>query len=40
MDILYLTSESYFQLSFILIEMKFYSLLFLCDVYNKDHEIM
>ena len=34
------TSQSNFYLLFILIEMNFYQLSFLCDVYNEVHEHM
>ena len=37
-DIMWLASQSHFHLSFIFIEMNFYSLLFLCDVCNEVHE--
>ena len=40
MDIMWPTTQSYFHRFFILIEMKFYSLSFLCDVCNEVHEHM
>ena len=40
MGIMWPESQSHFHLLFIFIEMKFYSLLFLCDVYNEVHEHM
>ena len=38
MDIMWPTSESHFHLSFIFIEMNFYSLSFLCNVCNEVYE--
>ena len=38
MDIMWPGSQSHFHLSFIFIEMNFYSLSFLCDVFNEVHE--
>ena len=40
MDIMWPESQSDFHLSFIFIEMNFYSLSFLCDVCNEVHEHM
>ena len=40
MDIMWPASQSHFYLSFIFIEMNFYSLSFLCDVCNEVHEQM
>ena len=37
-DIMWLTSQSHFHLSFIFIEINFYSLSVLCDVCNEVHE--
>ena len=38
MDIIWPLSQSHFHLLFIFIEMKFFSSLFLCDIYNEIHE--
>ena len=40
MDIMWPASQSHFHLLFIFIEMNFYLLSFLCDVYNEVHEHM
>ena len=40
MDIMWPASQSDFHLLFILIEMNFYLLSFLCNVYNEVHEHM
>ena len=40
MDIMWPTSPSHFHLLFIFIEMNFYLLSFLCDVYNEFHKHM
>ena len=38
MDLIWSSSQLHFHLSCIFIEMKFYSLSFLCDVCNEVHE--
>ena len=38
MDIMWAASQSDFHLSFIFIEMNFYSLSFSCDVCNEVHD--
>ena len=40
MGIIWPASQSHFHIFFIFIEMKFYSLSFLCDVCNEVHEHM
>ena len=40
MGIMWHASQSHFHLSFIFIEINFYSLSLLCEVYNEVHEHM
>ena len=40
MEIMRPSSQSHFHLSFIFIQIKFNSFLFLCDVCNESHEHM